>query len=160
MTPAARARLVRGVLILTAVVLIGVAGSYGVGVLNSRSPSGLLVTGTIEATRVEVSAKYVGRIVALLAREGSKVSQGQLLVRLADEELRAEVQRSEAALRNAQAQLHDLLAGARKEEIEEARASVERARAQLDDLLAGSRREEVEQARQNLRSATATREWT
>lgn len=160
MNPATRARLTRGALILAGLVLIGVAGSYGVAVLNSRSAPLLLVTGTIEATQVEVSAKYVGRIVELLAREGAEVSRGQLLVRLADEELRAEVERSEAAVRNAQAQLQDLLAGARKEEIEEARATVERARAQLDDLLAGARREEVEQARQNLQSATATREWT
>ncbi len=114
----------------------------------------------MEATQVEVSAKYTGRILALLAREGGEVAQGQLLVRLDDQELRAEVERNEAALRTARAQLSDLLAGARKEEIEEARATVERARAQLDDLLAGSRREEIEQARQNLQSASATREWT
>lgn len=160
MNLAVRSRVVRSVLILAAVVFLAAAGSYGARVLNSSSPSGLVVTGTMEATQVEVSAKYTGRILALLAREGGEVAQGQLLVRLDDQELRAEVERNEAALRTARAQLSDLLAGARKEEIEEARATVERARAQLDDLLAGSRREEIEQARQNLQSASATREWT
>jgi HlyD family secretion protein len=114
----------------------------------------------MEATRVEVSAKITGRIVALLAREGDAVVAGRPLVRLDDAELRSEVRRSEAALKNAEAQLRDLLAGARREEIEEARAGVDRARAQLEDLLAGSRREEVEQARQSVQSASATREWT
>ena len=160
MNQAARSRVVRGVLGLAAIVFLAAAGSYGARVLSSSAPSALLVTGTMEATQVEVSAKYTGRIVALQAREGAEVSQGQLLVRLDDQELRAEVERNEAAVKNAQAQLRDLLAGARKEEIEEARATVERARAQLDDLLAGSRREEIEQARQNLQSASATREWT
>jgi len=157
-SPAVSSRLVRGTLIAAAVVAIGVAVSYGARVFNSRAPSGLLVTGTIEATQVEISAKYGGRIVELAAREGDQVAKGQVLVRLEDGELRAEVERSAAAVRNAEAQLRDLLAGARKEEIEEARATVERARAQLSDLLAGSRPEEVEQARQNLRSAAATRE--
>ncbi len=159
MNPAVRSRFARGVATLAVAVLLGVAGSYGARFLNSGTPSALLVTGTIESTRVEASAKYAGRIVALLAQEGERVTVGQLVVRLDDQEARAEVRRNEAAVRNAQAQLHDLLAGARREEIEEARAAVEQARAQLYDLLAGSRREEVEQARQSLRSATVTREW-
>jgi len=158
-TPAVRSRFAWGVVLLSAIVLISMAGFYGARVLNSRAPATLLVTGTIEATQVEVSAKYGGRIVALLAREGDRVTPGQLLVRLDDPELRAEVQRNEAAVRTTEAQLRDLLAGAREEEIEEARAAAARARAQLDDLLAGSRREEIEQARQSLKSATATREW-
>ncbi|MBI4609757.1 MAG: efflux RND transporter periplasmic adaptor subunit [Candidatus Rokubacteria bacterium] len=154
-------RRLRGLAIGLGVVLLAVAGAFAARVLNQRGPfASLLVTGTIEATQVQVSPKYAGRIVALLTREGERVTRGRLLVRLDDEEVRAEAQRQEAAVRNAEAQLQDLLAGARKEEIEEARATVERARAQLHDLLAGSRREEIEQARQNFRSASATREWT
>jgi len=137
-----------------------VAGSYGARVFNSRTPSAIQVTGTIEATQVDVGVKLTGRIVALLAGEGEAVVLGQPLVRLDDAELRSEVRRSEAELKRVQAQLQDLLAGSRREEIEEARAGVERARAQQDDLLAGSRREEVEQARQSVQSASATREWT
>ncbi len=159
MIPRVRSRFAWSVVLLSVIVLISMAGFYGARVLNSRAPSTLLVTGTIEATQVDVSAKYAGRIVARLVREGERVAAGQLLIRLDDQELRAEFQRNEAAVRNAEAQLHDLLSGARTEEIEEARAAVERARAQLDDLLAGSRREEIEQARQNLKSTIATREW-
>ena len=133
MLPVVRSRIAWGLIVLAAVVLISLIGFYGVRV-NSRTPATLLVSGTIEATQVEVSAKYAGRIVALLAREGARVAPGQLLVRLDDQELRAEVQRNEAAVRSAEAQLRDLLAGARKEEIEE--------------------------ARQSLKSASATREWT
>ena len=160
MTPQACSRLVRGVLILLALILVTAGGFYGARILNSRTQRGLLVTGTIEATQVDVSPKYGGRIVTLPVREGDRVAPGQLLVRLDDQELKAEVERQEALLKSARAQLADLLAGARPEEIEEARAAVEHAKAQLADLLAGSRQQEIEQARQQLLSATATREWT
>jgi HlyD family secretion protein len=153
-------RLVWGSVFLAVALGLGLAAAYGSRLWNATPSSSVKVTGTIEATQVEVGAKITGRLRALLVTEGDRVAPGQLLVRLEDEELGAELRRAEAAVKNAQAQLSDLLAGARKEEIEEARAAMERARAQLDDLMAGSRREEVEQARQTLRSAMATREWT
>ncbi len=92
------------------------------------------VTGTIEALQVDVSPKITGRIVERTVREGERVSRGQLLVRLDDDELVAEARRAEAAVRTAEAKLRDLLAGARSQEIE--------------------------QARQALANATATRVWT
>ncbi len=142
--------------------LVLAAGLFGYrGLINNQAaPRALHVTGTIEATQVEVTAKYSGRITALPVREGAIVRLGDPLVRLDDAELRADVVRLEADLRKAKAQLQDLLAGARKEEIEEAKATAARARAQLEDLKAGSRPEELEQARSNLRAATATREWS
>ena len=127
---------------------------------HQAAPTTLHVTGTIEATQVEVTSKYSGRITALPAREGVAVRQGDLIVALDDAELQADVLRLDAALRQSRAQLQDLLAGSRREEIEEAKASVERARAQLDDLTAGARPEELEQARSSLKAAAATREWT
>lgn len=153
-------RVVRGSVIILVALGLGLAATQGTRFWKPSQKPLIKVTGTMEATQVEVSAKIAGRITALLAKEGEHVTAGRLLVRLDDEELAAEVRRNEAAVLNARAQLRDLLAGARKEEIEEARAAVERARAQLDDLVAGSRREEIEQARQNLSGATATREWT
>ncbi|MBI4637460.1 MAG: efflux RND transporter periplasmic adaptor subunit [Candidatus Rokubacteria bacterium] len=120
----------------------------------------LAVTGTIEATQVDVSTKLTGRIVELTVREGQPVERGQLLVRLDAGELLAEMRRTEAQVRAAEAQLSDLEAGARREEIAEAEARAARAQAQLADLLAGSRAQEIEQARAALRNATVTREWT
>ena len=127
---------------------------------DQAAPRSLSVTGTIEATQVDVTAKYSGRITSLHVKEGMAVKRGERLATLDDEELKAEVARLDAVLRQARAQLQDLLAGARKEELEEAKASVARAQAQLDDLVAGARREELEQARSALRAATATRQWT
>ncbi len=160
MSPATRSRLLRGAAVLLVVVALGVGGPFALRILNSRGVPTIQVTGNMEAIQVDVSAKIAGRILSRRVREGDRVTEGQLLVRLDDAELRAEVERAEAALKSAEAQLRDLLAGARREEIEEARATAARAQSQLNDLLAGSRREEIEQAREAVRSAEATRVWT
>jgi HlyD family secretion protein len=119
----------------------------------------LSLSGTIEGTQVDVSARIGARIAELPVREGQVVQRGAIIVRLADEELVAEVRRAEGALVAAQAQLRDVVAGARREEIQEAEARAARAESQLADLLAGARRQEIEQARAALQNAEATRIW-
>lgn len=141
------------------VVALGLAAAWGVRHLGS-SPEPFTVTGTIEAIQVDISPRITGRIVERTVREGQPVERGQLLARLDDEQLTAELRRAEATLRAAEAQLRDLRAGARPQEIQEAEATAARAQAQLADLQAGSRRQEIEQARAAVDDAVATREWT
>jgi HlyD family secretion protein len=117
--------------------------------------------GTVEVKRaVSVGARIAGRLTTVLVDQGDTVEPGQVVARLDDNQLAADVRRAEAAVRAAVAQRKDLEAGARAEEIAEARANLARAQAQLDDLLVGSRPEEVEEARARLRSAAATRMLT
>ncbi|MBM3221632.1 MAG: HlyD family efflux transporter periplasmic adaptor subunit [Candidatus Rokubacteria bacterium] len=152
----------RRVLLLgvTAMVLVAVAFVASGALQRFRTEEPLALSGTIEGTQVDVSAKITGRIAELAAREGERVERGRVLARLAADELSAEARRAEGALAAARAQLRDLLAGARPEEIQEAEARAARAEAQLADLLAGARRQEIEQARAALRNAQVTREWT
>lgn len=150
-------------------VLLAVAGGLAVFALRPAAVSVAEVTrrdivpaiqgvGTVEAkVVVQVSSKITGRIVAVLVDQGDIVEIGQVLARIDDAQLRADVQRSEAAARAAEAQLRDLLAGSRPEEIAEARANLARAAAQLNDLLAGSRAPEIEELQERVRSANATR---
>ena len=148
-------RALRGVA-LVVVALLGLAAA-GLWALSRREPRtvGLAVTGTIEARDVDLSAKTTARIAAILVEEGSRVHRGELVIHLEDAELVAEVARLDAGVRVAQAQLRDLMAGARKEEIAEAQAQVGRAEAALADLLAGARREEIQAARQVVAQAEA-----
>ncbi len=157
---AASSRLAKGGIGLLILLALGFAYAYGGRLLGGSPNLAVSVTGTIEATQVDVSARIAGRIRRLHVKEGDRVAEGQLLAELDDEELRAEVRRQAAVLRTAEATLRDLEAGARREEIEEARATVARSQAQLDDLVAGSRAQEIEEARAGLRSAEATRAWT
>ena len=124
-----RFRWSRAVLALFAVAALSVAAAWAGRHLGGGVSAPVSVTGTIEATQVDVSVKITGRIVERLVKEGDKVSRGQLLVRLDDSELAADVRRQEAALRSAQATLRDLQKGARPQEIEDARAAVSSAEA-------------------------------
>jgi len=119
-----RFRWSRGILALLAVAAVSVAAAWAGRHLGGGTTAPVSVTGTIEATQVDVSVKITGRILERLVKEGDKVLRGQLLVRLDDSELAADVRRQDAALRSAQATLRDLEKGARPQEIEDARAAV------------------------------------
>ncbi len=119
----------RGVLALLVIAALSVAAAWAGRHLSGGTPTPVSVTGTIEATQVDVSVKITGRILERLVKEGDKVSRGQVLVRLDDSELAADMKRQEAALRSAQATLRHLEKGARQQEIEDARAAVSSAEA-------------------------------
>ena len=126
---AMRSRWTKGVAGLALLVALSVAAAWGGRHLGGGAPKAVAVTGTIEATQVDVSVKITGRILVRLVKEGDRVTRGQVLVRLEDSELAADVRRQDAALRSAQATLRDLEKGARPQEIEDARAAVSSAEA-------------------------------
>jgi len=87
-------------------------------------------TGTVTAaTEAEVAAKVEQRILSLPYREGDSVKAGAVLALLDSTEARRQVQMAAAETRVAQAQLRDLLAGARTQEIAQARAALQQAQA-------------------------------
>jgi len=126
---AMRSRWTKGVAGLALLVALFVAAAWGARHLGGGASKPVAVTGTIEATQVDVSVKITGRILKRLVKEGDRVTRGQVLVRLEDSELAADVRRQDAALRSAQATLRDLEKGARPQEIEDARAAVSSAEA-------------------------------
>ena len=126
-------RLAKGTLVLALLLVLGLAYAYGGRLFGSgNGKPAVSVTGTIEAIQVDVSARIAGRIIERPVNEGDRVVAGQLLVRLDETELAAEVRRQEAAVRTSQSALNDLLAGARREEMEDARAALQSASATLE----------------------------
>jgi HlyD family secretion protein len=91
----------------------------------------IVATGTIEATEVDISAEVGGKIEKLLVDEGYHVDHGDLVAKIDDSQLRADVDHAEAALASAQATLKDFEAGARSEELKSARAQVDLANTKL-----------------------------
>jgi len=124
-----RSRWAKGAAGLVLLAALSVAAAWGGRHLGGGGPKPVSVTGTIEATQVDVSVKITGRILERLVKEGDRVTRGQVLVRLDAAELAADVRRQDAALRSAQATLRDLEKGARPQEIEDARAAVSSAEA-------------------------------
>ncbi len=57
--------------------------------------------GRIEAVEVDITTKYSGRLVAILAKEGDMVEAGQVLANMDVEELKAQFRQAEAEVRQA-----------------------------------------------------------
>lgn len=94
----------------------------------------LTVSGyVIAAHRIAVGSKVLGRVAWIGVDKGDRVEQGQVLVRLEDSELRAQVAQARASLAAAQARLDELRAGSRPQDKQKGRAAVAEAEANLRD---------------------------
>jgi len=79
----------------------------------------------------DLAFRTVGRVSEVLIEEGQNVTQGDVLIRLQNDDLRAAVAQAHAALDIARAQQAQLEEGARPEEIAQAEASLRAAEANL-----------------------------
>ncbi|MBV9436885.1 MAG: biotin/lipoyl-binding protein, partial [Acidobacteria bacterium] len=82
---------------------------------------------------IDVNSKVTGRIAWIGVEKGDKVKAGQVLVKLEDQEFRAQVQQARGAVDVAKARLEQLQHGSRPEEIDQANANLDEARANLAD---------------------------
>src|SRR3989475_12500731 len=90
----------------------------------------LNATGYIVAHhKIEVAAKVIGKVAWIGVEKGDRVRQGQVLVRLEDDEYRAQVQQAQSQLANLQARLLQLEHGSPPGENEEAKAQLRRGQA-------------------------------
>ena len=78
---------------------------------------------------VEVGSKVMGKVAWIGVEKGDHVKAGQVLVRLEDEEYRAQVERAQGALATAEANLQMLQNGSRPEEIARDQAELDDAKA-------------------------------
>jgi HlyD family secretion protein len=85
----------------------------------------------IPRTRVEVSSKLSGLVTELLVDKGYVVSRGQVLARLDDREINAQLGQSRASHAAAEAKLNEAVTGSRPQEIQRAQATVEQADANV-----------------------------
>jgi HlyD family secretion protein len=121
----------------------------------------LSATGYIVAHHtINVNSKVTGRLAWIGVEKGDKVKEGQVLVRLEDEEFRAAYEQAKGSLDNARAYLDELEHGSRPEEIQEAQHNLDEARATLvDDKLTLDRTKQLSGAgvvsRQAMDDATA-----
>jgi len=83
----------------------------------------------IAAHKIEVASKVNGRVAWIGVDKGDKVTAGQILVRLEDDEYRAQVTQQHGQLENLQGKQLEIKNGSRPEEIEKARYDVGEAKA-------------------------------
>ncbi len=87
----------------------------------------------IAAHKIEVASKVVGKVAWIGVEKGDHVRQGQPLVRLEDDEYRAQELQAEGNLENLEAKLAALEHGSRPEEVAKLKADVESAQAELEN---------------------------
>src|SRR5262245_34714548 len=87
----------------------------------------------VAAHKIQVAPKVNGRVAQVLVGKGQQVQHGQVLVRLEDDDYRAQLQQASGQLQAAQARLQEALHGARPEEIAQAQANVQEVRADLEN---------------------------
>lgn len=99
---------------------------------GSQAGTVLSVSGYVVAHhKIAVGAKVMGRVKWIGVEKGDRVQQGQILVRLEDNEFRAQVNQARANLAVAQARLDQLRAGSRPQEKLKDRAGILQAEATL-----------------------------
>jgi HlyD family secretion protein len=98
----------------------------GATILNA---TGYIVT----AHKIELASKVSGRVAWIGVEKGDKVKQGQVLVRLEDEEFRARVTEAQGQLNSLKARLAALENGSRPEETARSQADLEQVRADLEN---------------------------
>jgi len=85
----------------------------------------------IAAHKIQVASKVLGRVAWIGVEKGDKVQQGQVIVRLEDDEYRAQLQQARGQLAALEARLAEALNGSRPEEIARAKADWEQAQAEV-----------------------------
>lgn len=85
----------------------------------------------VAAHKIQVASKVLGRVAWIGVEKGDRVKEGQVIVRLEDDEYKAQLQQARGKLASLEARLAELQAGSRNEEVERARAEVQEAEANL-----------------------------
>src|ERR1022692_1119319 len=102
----------------------------------ASAPNGVVLNATgyiVAAHKIELAAKVVGKVSWIGVDKGDHVKEGQVLVRLEDDEYQAQLEQAKGQLVTLQARLDEALHGSRPEEIGQASANLESARADLDN---------------------------
>jgi HlyD family secretion protein len=140
-SPWARSIIVGGIVVI---VLLGVAAlayrfmgsAPEVDVVRASAEGanigGVVLTATgyiIPHHKIEANSKVTGRVAWIGVEKGDKVKEGQVLVRLEDQEFRAQYDQARGAADSARAQLEQLQHGSRPEEIQQTEHNLSEARA-------------------------------
>jgi HlyD family secretion protein len=134
---------------IVAIVLLGVAAlAYRfmgnrpeVDVVRAQAQGGEIAGGVVlTATgyivphhKINVNSKVTGRVKWIGVEKGDKVKEGQVLVKLEDDEFRAQYEQARGSAESARAYLEELEHGSRPEEIAQAQHNLDQARATLAD---------------------------
>jgi len=102
----------------------------------ASAPEGVVLNASgyiVAAHRIEVAAKVIGKVKWIGVEKGDRVQEGQVVVRLEDDEYQAQLQQAQGQLANLEAKLAEAMHGSRPEEVAQAQANLDSAKADRDD---------------------------
>jgi HlyD family secretion protein len=119
---------------LDAAPMVEVQRATAISAANAPNGVALNATGYIVAAhKIELAAKVVGKVNWIGVDKGDRVKEGQVLVRLEDDEYQAYLRQARGQLFNLQAKLDEATHGSRPEEVAQALANLNSAKADLDN---------------------------
>ena len=108
-----------------------------VQVLRAGSaPQGVVLNATgyiVAAHKIQVAAKVVGKVKWIGVDKGDRVKEGDVLVRLEDDEYQAQLTQAKGQQSSLRARLAEAVNGSRPEEVAQAQANVNTAQSDLDN---------------------------
>jgi len=119
-------------LIVALVVVLGIAGGFGLGWLrggSDKKQDRLVLYGNVDLRHVDLAFNNSERIAEVLVQEGAKVTRGQTLARLDTSRLLQQAASADADVEAQQAAVEKLHHGSRPQEIAQAKANVASAKA-------------------------------
>ena len=102
----------------------------------ASAPEGVILNATgyiVAAHKIEVAAKVVGKVEWIGVDKGDRVKEGEVLVRLEDDEYQAQLQQAKGQLASLEAKLAEAMNGSRPEEIAQAQANLNAAQSDLEN---------------------------
>src|SRR5471030_3062881 len=102
----------------------------------ASAPEGVVLNATgyiVAAHKIELAAKVIGKVNWIGFDKGDRVREGQVLVRLEDDEYQAQLLQGKGQLANLQAKLDQAMHGSRAEEIAQPQANLSSSKADLDN---------------------------
>ncbi|MCJ7497262.1 MAG: biotin/lipoyl-binding protein, partial [candidate division Zixibacteria bacterium] len=95
----------------------------------------LKVTGVVDANEtVRVTSEIMGQVKEVKVKDGEKVSKGDILIILGDEQIKIQVAQAQATLDSIQASSDKIKAGARPQEIKQAESALLQAKMNRDSV--------------------------
>ena len=125
-------RIAKILLIVAVIAAVSASGVWWfLKVEENRSPDTLTLYGNIDIRNARLAFKETERIAKVMAEEGDRVMEGEVLAALESDRLQAQIRQVEAEIAVQQQVVGKLEAGTRPQEIAQARAEVAAARARV-----------------------------
>ncbi len=147
------------IVLLIVIVAVAAGGYLLYRNFNTAPTNRIMVSGNIELEQVNIGFKTAGKVIERTVDEGDKVTKGEVVARLDKDQLERQLDRENASLEEAEAQLAASRTGLEMQtessaaDLEAHQADLTSSQSRLSELKSGSRPQEIAEAAAAVASA-------